>query len=238
MANPHKQQAIAFRREGKSYREIRALLPVAKSTLSEWFKSVELAVPQKQRMTTLRREAALRGAHARRDTRLLQIQKLNEDGKRDIGKLTDRELWLIGTALHWAEGSKQNMRSPSAGIMFGNSDHRMLSVFLAWLHSQGIERKDIFVELYIHIERRKDTEKFKTWWSEKLDISIENLDRVYYKKGNPKTNRGNVTDLYHGLLRIKVRSSTTLNRQVNGWIEGIVASLGDRLMVGQTPLKR
>ncbi len=189
-------------------------------------------------MTTLRRNAALRGAHARRDKRLAEVTQLNMKGVKEVGRLTQRELWLIGIALHWAEGSKQNMRSPSAGIMFGNSDHRMLALFLTWLMDQGIKESAIVFELYIHVNRKDETQQFKNWWAHKLAISPGSLSRIYYKKGSPKTNRTNTVDLYHGLLRIKVRTSTSLNRQVNGWVEGIVAALGDRLMVGQTPLKR
>lgn len=233
MRNEKKTRAIKLRKEGKSYREIMAYIPVAKSTLSEWFKSVELAVPQKQRITKLRRDAALRGAHAQRNKRLAEVEDLKINGKKEIDQVSERELWLIGIALYWAEGSKQNSRSPSTGIMFGNSDFRMLVLFLRWLKQLGIYEKDLRFELYVHRNRESDIPQFRRWWANALSIPTKTIDRIYLKKGNPTTNRTNIGDLYHGLLRIKVNSSTSFNRRVDGWIEGIVASLGSSV-IGNT----
>lgn len=221
-----KEKAILLRKKGKTYSEILSEIPVAKSTLSEWLKSVHLAKPQKQRITKKRIDAALRGAQARRSKRISEVRRLAEEGKKEAGKLSKRELWLVGTALHWAEGSKQNTRSPSAGLIFGNSDYRMLLIFLKWLKEVRVAKKEIRYELYVHVDREKDILTFRKWWAHKLRLSVADIHRVYLKPGNPKTKRSNVGDLYHGLLRIRVRSSTILNRRVNGWKEGIVASVG------------
>jgi hypothetical protein len=219
----YKAKAIALRKAGKTYREIRKEIPVAKSTLSDWFRSVELSVPQRQRVTQVRIDAALRGAHARRDKRLAEIQTLTKKGVQEVGKISERELWLIGTALHWAEGSKQRESAKSAGVIFTNGDPQMLSFFLKWLDSLGVQRSDIRFELYVHENRSKEIPEFKLWWSKKLVVPVVDLSTVYFKRDKINTKRQNVADLYHGILRIKVRSSTFLNRQVNGWIEGIAS---------------
>jgi transposase len=62
MRDEYKAKAILLRKQGKTYREILIEIPIAKSTLSDWLRSVELSKPQKQRYTQLRKEAALRGA--------------------------------------------------------------------------------------------------------------------------------------------------------------------------------
>jgi hypothetical protein len=218
-----KEFAIKLRREGKSYREILSQVPVAKSTLSEWFKSVQLAAPQKQRITQLRIDARLRGAASKRDKRLAEVKDLITKGKEEVGKLSERELWLIGTALYWAEGSKQNARSISTGILFGNMDFKMILVFLRWLRSMGVPDDDVYFELYVHKNRASEVKNFVEWWIEVLDLPKATILRTYLKNGNPATNRRNIADLYHGLFRIRVKSSTSLNRKVNGWIEGIVS---------------
>lgn len=225
MRKGYKEEAIALRRKGKTYREILLEVPVAKSTLSEWFREVELSTPQKQRITQKRKDAGLRGAQARKNTRLAEVKWELLAGAKDIGKITERELWLIGTALYWAEGSKQNSRSPSEGLTFGNSDYRMLAVYLAWLCSLKVSESSIVFELYVHRDRKEDSDEFRRWWVNKLEISAERLTRVYLKNGNPKTKRLNVGDLYHGLLRIKVKTSTTMNRRVQGWVAGIVEEI-------------
>ena len=221
-----KQKAIKLRKSGKTYSEILAEVPVAKSTLSEWLKSVQLAKPQKQRITKKRRMAALRGAQSRRQTRVSEVKALERDGLVEVGAISARELWLIGVALYWAEGSKQHEHSPSTGVVFNNSDSRMLYFFLKWLLQMKVPSSAISFELYVHETRKSDVPAFRRWWAHELGISTSQLDRVYFKKGNPKTKRKNVADLYHGLIRIKVNSSTVLNRKISGWVHGIVASLG------------
>lgn len=213
-----------MRREGRTYNEILGVVPVAKSTLSLWLRSVGLAEPQKQRITQKRIEAQRKGALTRFNTRVQEVEDLAKQGKKDINQITARELWLIATALYWAEGSKQNIASISAGIQFANSDVRMLNVFLKWLHMLKIPEEDIYYELYVHDNRKHEVEKFRSWWAAQMGIKRSKLNRVYFKRDKPKTNRTNVGDLYHGLVRIRVRSSTVLNRKISGWIEGIVAA--------------
>ncbi len=110
--------------------------------------------------------------------------------------------------------------------MFSNSDPNMLKVFLVWLRQLGIPDDAICFELYVHDDRKSEAKEFLLWWADALNIKSSRIGNIYFKRGNPKTNRTNVGDLYHGLIRIKVRLSTVLNRKVNGWISGIVASLG------------
>lgn len=229
-----RQNAIRMRRLGRTYSEILAEIPVAKSTLSEWLKSVGLSIPQKQRITQKRLAASQRGADARRNARLRELEEHVVKGRDHVGSLSARELWLIGVALYWAEGSKQKETDPSHGVMFGNSDVEMIRVFILWLRLMGIPETTYYFELYIHETRKAETLKFRRWWAKQLDLPVKKINRVYLKKGNIKTNRKNIADSYHGLIRIKVNSSTVLNRKISGWIHGIVSSLGDGV-IGNTP---
>ena len=229
-------RAIHLRKQGKSYREILSEVVVAKSTLSLWLRSVGLAKKQKQRLTQKRLNAVRRAAAQKRAKRIDEVNDYIQQGMREITSLTPRELWLIGVALYWAEGSKQNRSSVSAQVQFGNSDVRMIRVFLHWLRSLNISVSDMHFELYVHDNRKSEIEDFRRWWMRELGITRSQLDRIYFKRDKPNTKRTNVGDLYHGLLRIRVRSSTILNRKINGWVAGIVATLPARLMVGRQPL--
>ncbi|TSC64417.1 MAG: hypothetical protein G01um101491_286 [Parcubacteria group bacterium Gr01-1014_91] len=231
-----KQKAIKLRKAGKTYSEILSEIPIAKSTLSEWLKSVQLAKSQKQRLTKKRKEASLRGGRARHEARVSEVTEFEHKGLVEMDKISTRELWLIGIVLYWAEGSKQYDHSPSTGVTFNNSDSRMIRVFLTWLEQMKIQSSEIYFELYVHETRKSEVFAFRQWWAHELHISMHRLSKVYFKKGNPKTKRKNTSDLYHGLIRIKVRSSTLLNRKISGWVHGIVASLGGRLMVGRETL--
>ena len=55
MSKPEeKWKAVELRRKGLSYREILQHVPVAKSTLSLWLRTVGLSRPQTQRLTEKR----------------------------------------------------------------------------------------------------------------------------------------------------------------------------------------
>lgn len=227
MQSSSRTRAIELRKQGRTYSEILSEIPVAKSTLSLWLRSVGLSKAQRQTITRKRLDAATRGAASRRKAREVEVIEYIRRGRAHVRKLSVRELWLIGVALYWAEGAKQRESRKSVGIQFSNSDASMHVVFLAWLRLLGVPQTAIAYELYVHETRKDEIQSFKNWWARQLKIRTARIDRVYLKQGKVKTSRKNVGDLYHGLIRIKVARSTVLNRKVNGWIHGIVASLGD-----------
>lgn len=233
MENKRKEKAITLREEGKTYKEICSELDVAKSTLSLWLRSVQLSKPQKQQITQKRISAAKRGALQRKKTRETEVENATQDGIESIGTLSSRDLWLIGIALYWAEGSKQNVRSPSTGIRFTNTDYKMMNVFLRWLDAEGVSNESLVFELYIHKSRVSESEEFCTWWEDRLQLPSGTITRVYLKSGTISTNRTNISDLYHGVLRIKVKKSTSMNRVIQGLAHGIAAQLGSGV-IGNT----
>ena len=140
-----------------------------------------------------------------------------------MGKITKRELWLICTALYWAEGSKEKEYAPGSGVVFSNSDHEMISLFLKWLlEIIGILKEKMIFEIYIHDNYKHNLLRFQKFWSEKTGFPLSFFDKIYFKKNKINSKRKNAGDLYNGLLRVKVSSSSSLNRQITGWIRGIV----------------
>lgn len=220
-----RELAIELRRQGLTYSEILKRVPVAKSTLSVWLGEVNLTVKQAQRITEKKKAAMLRGAHARRAQRVSSSKQIFSSAHKRVGRISPRELWLIGVALYWGEGSKQKEHNPSAGVVFGNTDELMLKFFLAWLEQERVSPSAIEFELYVHHSRQPEVLAFKKAWARALGISPARIERVYFKKGNPHTNRKNITDLYKGLLRIRVKASTDLNRGIAGAIQALGKSV-------------
>ncbi len=217
-----KKKAVALRKAGKTYSEILSVVSVAKSTLSLWFLEVNLAKPQKQKLTQKRIAAQKRGAEARQKQRIESTQKIIIQAKKDIENLSKQELRLIGTALYWAEGSKAKKLRPSSGLDFGNSDPRMIKLYIKWLIDIVLVTRDrIKLSLYVHETAKCRVKDIKNNWSQVTGFPESAITYVYYKKHNPKTVRKNTGDSYWGLLRIRVSRSTDLNRKVMGWIEGI-----------------
>lgn len=220
-----REKAIQMRKDGTSYREILQEIPVAKSTLSLWLRSVGLSNPQMQRLTQKRLDAIRRGADRKKEIRENESLELINAGIRDIGKLNKRELWLVGATLYWAEGSKQHAHNPSVGVIFSNSDPLMHRFYLQWLKLIKVPIAAIGFELFVHKSRVREINEFKRWWELQIGLPKDAIQTAYLKSGNTLTNRHNKDDLYHGLLRIKVASSTSLNRRIQGWIRGIAGSV-------------
>ncbi|MDP3996037.1 MAG: hypothetical protein Q8P74_02205 [bacterium] len=222
-----RKRAISLRKKGLSYSEILREVPVAKSTLSLWLRSVGLAQRYRQRLTEKRLTAALKGAKAKKDQRLAVTKEIKDRAKREIEKISKRELWLIGTALYWAEGAKQKEHNVSQKVKFSNSDPMMIKVFLRWIRDIcGIPRSGITFRIALHETAIDRLAEVKKHWSGATGFSINNFQKIDWKKGKINTKRKNIGSKYYGLLNVYIKNSTNLNRKIEGWIEGIYNHCG------------
>ena len=230
--NATKERTIAMRREGKTYSEILAVIPVAKSTLSLWLREVGLSTPQQQAISEKRVEAQKKAARARHDMAVEKRQSIYHASREQIGNLTDREVWLLATMAYWAEGAKEKKHKTSSGVEFSNMDPRMIRVFVYWLiHIQQVPIKDITFEIYIHENNRHRVEIVQKYWSIELALSLEKLSVVRFKTHKINTNRKNIGNLYYGLIRVRVVASSTLVRQLEGWAQGVDFSIKNRTTI-------
>lgn len=217
-----KDRAIDLRRAGSSYSEILAQVKVAKSTLSLWLRSVGLSKRQKQRITQKRLDAIKRGWIKWKSMRIERVRIIKERAKKEVQCISNRELWLIGVALYWAEGSKEKESSVGNGTQFSNSDPMMIALYLKWIREIiNVSNEDICVGIYIHENHRPNIKEVVDYWSGIANIPVEQFRYVYFKRHNPKTRRSNTGQAYHGVLRIAVRKSSVLSRRIMGWVDGI-----------------
>ncbi len=218
-----RKKAIALRKEGRTYTEILKDIHVAKSTLSGWLKDVSLASSQRHRITLKKLAAQASAVEAVKQRRRLLVQGFVESGLRDVGQLSDRDLFMLGTALYWAEGAKQKERfNVSQGVDFTNSNLLVIRVFLKWLKKCClIDNFDkIGFELYIHESVGKARAGNEViWWKRNLKLPENLVVKIRFKKHKLSTRR-HILD-YHGQFRVRVFKSTNLNRKIAGWIAGI-----------------
>ena len=206
-----------LRKQGFSYREILKHIPVAKSTLSLWLRSVGLSRRQKQRLTEKKLASIRRGWAAWHQQRLARTENIREEARRDFSRrvLNRDALWLTGVILYWAEGTKEKPHTPGSGIAFNNSDARMIGLFLRWLKEVAhVPDEMIRLDLYIHPSG--DIDRALRFWSKKVCVSSSRI-RVYFKRHNPNPKRRNIGNEYNGLLRISVKRSSELNRRIDTW---------------------
>lgn len=214
-------QAIKLRQQGFSYNEILEKVSVAKSTLSVWLKDTGVAKRHQQKFTLKRKLAQQKAQEACRDARIHRELISIEAARKEITKISKRDLWLIGIALYWAEGAKQREHNVSQKVSFNNSDPKMILLFNKWL-KEICSRKTSEITYSIYIHKTANIKKAGRFWEDLLHTKIE---KMYFKSHNPKTNRKNTKEDYFGLLRIDVKRSTELNRTIKGWVLGITETL-------------
>ena len=225
MKHSELQEAVHLRRQGVSYEAIRARLGIAKSTLWRWLKADGLVETQPQRLTELKRQAQRKGAATVRAQYLSRARAVKAEARRELGNCSPRDLFMIGTALYWAEGTKQKPHNIAQRVVFTNSDPAMLRVFLRWLRDIcHVPNELLTFELCIHTSG--DIEAAKRFWSAILQVPSERF-RIRLKRHRRASSRRNVGARYVGLVRITVQRSAQLNRRIAGWIEGLCQLTGE-----------
>lgn len=136
--------------------------------------------------------------------------------------MTDRELFLLGVGLYWAEGSKRKPHNPQERVTFVNSDPDMISVFLAWLRLLDVDPAQI--RFAVHIHENADVQGAEQFWADHVGVGRTGFLKTTLKRHNPATNRKNTGDTYRGCLRVDVRNGADLYRRIEGWWYGIVGA--------------
>lgn len=229
MKNDLKIEAIILRKQGLSYNDIKKKVKVSKSSLSLWLRNIPLSQSKKNQLKKQKIEAAIKGHKAWHEMRIAKTQKIIKEAKKDIllMKTSDELLLIIGTILYWAEGSKEKENKPGSGIIFSNSDARMIKIFILWLtKSLDVELDRIQTDIHLHENNRHRIEDVKNYWSKKIGLPVNKFDKIYFKRHIIKTKRKNISSQYNGLIRARVRKSADLYRKIVGWIEGICEKWG------------
>src|SRR3989344_3395579 len=161
-----KENAIALRKQGKTYSDILKVVPVAKSTLSIWLREVGIAKAQKQKFTEAKRLASLRGGQAKKKQRIEKQSRIFLEAKSKIKNLSEYEFFLIGVCLYWAEGTKEKEYRPGSQLAFSNMDSKMIILFLKWLDKIcKVPRNMIGFEIMVHQSHKERLCEIRQFWS-------------------------------------------------------------------------
>lgn len=124
-----RDRARELRLQGWTYDQIQVELGCSKSSISLWVR--DLPKPERKRSYEEAAAIARRGWEAKLRIREEERQQRKAAAQGEIGALTDRELFLLGVGLYWAEGSKSKPYRRQERVIFVNSDPDMISVYLA-----------------------------------------------------------------------------------------------------------
>ncbi|MGW2472766.1 hypothetical protein [Streptomyces sp. NPDC001665] len=211
-------KARELRLEGRTYDQIQLELGCSKGSISLWVR--DLPKPPKRS----REDAsaiARRGWEATLERREVERQQTRQDATAEIGTMTERELFLIGVALYWAEGTKSKPHRRQERVTLINSDPGVIRAFLAWLRLLEVRPEQI--HFHVHIHESADVPEAERFWRQEVGRD-GSFGKTTLKTHNPTTNRKNTGEGYHGCLVVRVNKSAELYRRIEGWWCGIVGA--------------
>ncbi|MFE0486510.1 hypothetical protein [Streptomyces griseoaurantiacus] len=217
-------RARGLRLQGWTYDRIEAELGCSKSSVSLWVR--DLPRPQRRASSEQARLAAQKRWEHELAVRETERSQVKETARQQIGSVTDRELFLIGVGLYWAEGAKDKTYARREYVLFVNSDPGMIGLFLAWLRLLGVEEERLRFRVMIH--ESADVEGAERYWADLVGTDPSRFDKTTLKRHNPKTVRKNVGENYRGCLVISVVKSADLYRRIEGWWSGMVVAANRR----------
>ena len=202
------EQARTLRAEGWALADIAAELRVSKSSASLWCRGIDPG-PRPARRTPTRR-----GPNALQRRRAAEVERLAAEGRARIGRLSDRDLLIAGTALHAGEGAKDDGR-----VKLANSDPRIIVLHCAWLRRFfDVDESRLRIQLYLH--EGLDLEHATATWSSVTGIPQEQFTKPYRAVPDPSIRR---TKHPLGCPGVAYSCSRT-HRAVMGLVDALLSS--------------
>ena len=202
---------------GLSFREISAVIPVAKGTLSGWCADITLTHEQQARLDQIRPHLTIRrhvGIMRRMDARARRAQ-IRSRGRQQASNFVCDPDWVAGVVAYWAEGCK------GKELRFANSDPDMVKLFVRW-SSQFFGLSPDRFAVALHLHSGQDEQERREFWSHVTGIPSRCFRKTFVKPEGTG-HRKNV--LYNGTASITVRRSGDLLLEVLGWIDALRDSL-------------
>ncbi len=211
-------QAEKLRLEGWSYSIISQKLSIPKSTLSLWLRN--LPYRPNDEVTQRIKNGPLKSAFLRNQNKLASIESIYHKASEDIGKLSQRDLMMLGIGLYIGEGSKLYEQ-----VRLINSDPEVIRLSINWF-KQVCGLDDNNFRPKVHIYPDCDEIDSLNYWSKSIGISKEYFSKVYIDRRENKK-KVMIGKLPYGTLHLYIVSNgnplkgVVLHRKILGWIEHI-----------------
>lgn len=224
-----KQIATELRKRGSSYSEIENAISIPKSTLAFWLKDIILTEAQKKKLQEKRSRIARENSQKRILKTTQKIEEIKKSSAENIKNISKRELWLMGIMLYWKEGSENDLRK---GVKFTSSNPYLIKLFLKWLQEVGkIKNEEIGFDIFVNQDKKDSIKNIVSYWSKITRFPKNNFSHIYYQKNNSKKKRKKRNRVSKssdfGFIKIRVRASSMLARQIAGWMKGIEQCLNN-----------
>lgn len=175
-----REKALKLRKKGFSYSMIKDKLGVSKSTLSSWLSDFPLSENRIQQLQARNPKRIERFRNTMKKKRDERRKSVLEKARKDLGKLSKRDLFLAGLFLYWGEGTK----TAYCKVSLSNTKPAVIRFFIKWLTLFDVSSSDIFIRLHLYDDM--DIDKEIAWWCKELKISKKNFKKPYIKESNRK----------------------------------------------------
>jgi len=215
--NPLKQNAIKLRKAGYSYNMISKELNIAKSTLSNWLTNIPF-IPNKEVLQRVG-EAKLKSALYKQRIKFENIAKMKNEAAKEVGRVSSRDLFMLGIGLYLGEGSKSHEE-----VRIVNADPTIIKLSINWLTEFGGVHKE-HLRVAVHGYPDHDINEIVNFWSKELHIPINHFIKTQI---DARLNKSTLKrrKLPYGTAHVYVRGGGTLlggvrslHRKIMGWIE-------------------
>src|SRR3990167_102878 len=142
--NTIREQVFKLRKQGYSYSYISKNTGVTKSTLSGWLSGVYYK-PNKEMVEKIGK-ARSASSYKKSQQKIESISKAENEAKKEIGKLSKRDLFMLGIGIYIGEGTKTHDI-----IRVINSDPKIIKLAIKWFREVcglGIDNFRIRIHLY------------------------------------------------------------------------------------------
>lgn len=214
------QRALFLRKKkGYSYNEILTEIPVPKSTLSGWLRTVQLSKEQERRikLTQLEKMQKKWGAQGLGEWNRLKQQReimdIRAKAREEVTSLSKNEFHIAGIMLYWAEGSKSKNE-----VRLSNSDPSLIRFMMRWFRECCKVPENQF-RASIHYHAGQDELAIRKYWARITDIPLNHFYKSFCKP--PGTgHRKHI--LHYGTMQIRMLRSGDLFHRITSWRDGLI----------------
>lgn len=214
-----KIEARNLRKEGWSIKQIGKSLGVAKASVSIWVRDIQLSPEQLQKLSERGQNREI--IEKRRKTRLerenFRRQLIINKAESGISTVSERELFLFGIALYWAEGSK----TKRGVVELSNADPELIRVGIRFFREICKVPPEKF-RCHVYLHPHLNSKKAEQYWSSVSGIPKKQFYKTSMQQSRASKNKHD--SLPYGTCAISI-CDTELFLKIKGWTKGVVKQL-------------
>lgn len=214
-----REQVFKLRKNGYSYSYISEKIGISKSTLSVWLSSIPYT-PNKTIIDRIEKARAASG-YWKAKRKLESIESAEKEAKKEMGKITNRDLFMLGIGIYIGEGAKTNNT-----IRVINADPKIIRFAVKWFEEAcGLSKVNF--RLRLHLYPDNNIKECINFWSNISKIPEKQFYKVQIDRREDKKiiKKGK---LPHGTAHLSIVSNgkkefgVLFARKINAWMEEVL----------------